>query len=325
MPSPTPAELDGIDTGFVDVDGVAVHVGEVGTGTRGVLLLHHFYGNVATWRRVLWGLADAGVHAVALDRPGFGWSERPDPASGRTNPYTRGFAVRAAREVARAVGLDELVVVGSSMGGTLALELALDDPAGLAHLVLLSPAITGDVGLPAPLRPVLNHRWIRRAARPVVERLSRDITLERVSGGWADASTANNGDVAAYLAPTREPGWADGIWEVMTTEQPPKLSQRLDAVTVPATVVAGRHDGTIRPEWNIRTARALGADLVTLDSGHTPQEEAPAAVVDLVLDRLGRSVAGGPTASAGRAAGPGAAPEDPERGPADATTDGARS
>ena len=296
-PVPAPAALRGITTRFLDVDGVAVHVGEVtGNGAghrRGVVLLHHFYGNVATWRRVLRRLDRVGLPALAVDRPGFGWSQRPDPTTARamdTNPYTRAFGVAAARAAIDAAGWDEVVVVGSSMGGTLAIELAdamQRDPAapGLPHLVLLAPALTGDVGMPPRLRPVLRHPRVGQAMAPLIHRLSRRIDLDRVAGGWYDQRLANQADVDAYRIPTRLPGWAHGIWEVMTVEPPPDLRDVAVGLDVPTTVVSGRHDRTIRPRWNEKTAAGMDAELVVLAAGHTPQEEAPDQVADLIVAR----------------------------------------
>lgn len=342
-----PAHVDGVATGFLDVEGIGIHVGTVNvdihpasrwnthptstdppgavdgspaTGvvaprptaktattattattqgpTVGVILLHHFYGNVMTWRRVMRGLAARGIAAIAVDRPGFGWSQRPTPAqvracmaSGASNPYSRAFGVTAARAAVIAAGWDEVVIVGSSMGGTLAIELAheltttADSPA-IRHLVLLSPALTGDVGVPAPLREVLRAGWIRRAMRPIINRLSRRIDLDRVSGGWHDQRLAGQTDIDAYRIPSTLPGWAAGIWQVMTVESPPNHKQMAVGLDVPTTVVAGRHDRTISPQWNHRTAQGMRAELVEIDTGHTPQEEAPTIVVDLVADRI---------------------------------------
>ena len=315
-PIPEPADLRGVATGFLDVDGVAVHVGEVdggaggnrvpaGDSRRGAVLLHHFYGNVATWRRVLRRLDRAGLPARAVDRPGFGWTERTDPAAARamdTNPYTRAFGVAAARAVIDTAGWEEVVVVGSSMGGTLAIELAhamQADPTApdISHLVLLSPALTGDVGMPPPLRPMLRAPWVGRTMEPLVHRLSRRIDLDRVAGGWYDQRLANEADVDAYLLPTRLPGWAQGIWEVMTVEPPPDLRTVARSLDLPTTVVSGRHDRTIRPRWNERTAAGMDADLVVLDTGHTPQEEAPDQVADLIVERA-LAPAGGSAMSA---------------------------
>lgn len=301
MPNKAPgtrvaADLPGIDTGFVDVDGVAIHTASVGSGdaTRGLILLHHFYGNVATWRRVLRPLGDLDVAAVAIDRPAFGWSQRlpASRAEARSlNPYSRAFAVRAIHEVIAATGWHDVVLVGSSMGGTLAIETAASwsdrhVPKRLAHLVLMAPALTGDVGLPPPLRPFLRAPWITRTARPLVDRLSRRMDLERVTGGWHDQRLADETDVAAYAEPTTDPLWSHGLWQVMTVDEPPRLTSVARALDVAATVVSGRHDRTIRPRWNQRTAALLDAELVQLDAGHTPQEESPDVVVELLLRTL---------------------------------------
>lgn len=293
------ADLPGIETQFVDVDGVAVHTASVGPrdAMRGLVLLHHFYGNVATWRRVLRLLGERDIAAVAIDRPGFGWSQRLPAAraEARTpNPYSRAFAVHAVHEVVTATGWQDVVLVGSSMGGTLAIETAASwaarhdpPPPDLAHLVLLSPALTGDVGLPPPLRPFLRAPWITRTARPLVDRLSRRMDLERVTGGWHDRSLADDSDVAAYAEPTADPLWSHGLWQVMTVDEPPSLRATAGALDVRATVVSGRHDRTIRPRWNHRTAALLDAELVQLDTGHTPQEEAPDVVAELLATTLG--------------------------------------
>lgn len=319
-PTPEPADLDGIATGFIDVDGIDVHVARVpqqphtrhpddattnrdepgGHDRVGVVLLHHFWGNVATWRRVLRGLDDRDIPAVAVDRPGFGWSQRPNPARARShdpNPYTRAFTVDAARRAVADAGFDEVVVVGSSMGGALAIELAdmLTNGAHTnareppraprpAHLVLLSPALASDVGVPAPLRALLRGERVNRIMRPVVERFSRGMDLDRVAGGWHDRSLADESDVTAYAEPMQLPGWAHGVWQLLTVESPPSLHRTAAGLDVPTTVVSGRHDRTIRPRWNRRTARTMDARLVEVDAGHTPQEEAPHLVVDLVAD-----------------------------------------
>lgn len=329
--APAPADLEGITTRFLDVGGIQVHAGCV-DGSRGpalptdgardrrglassarthsgpdtdarvgVLLLHHFYGNVATWRRVMRQLDARGIPAVAVDRPGFGWSQRPTAAQVRAttkaaapNPYTRAFGVAAARAAIDAAGWDEVVIVGSSMGGTLAIELTAAMEADAAapairHLVLLSPALTGDVGMPPPLRPLLRAGWIRRALRPVVNRLSRRMDLERVAGGWHDRALADQSDIDAYRIPTQQPGWADGIWQVMTVESPPDLRSVAAGISAPATVVSGHHDRTVRPKWNRRTAAGMGARLVEVAAGHTPQEERPDLVVDLVAEVVAAS------------------------------------
>ncbi|MGN7998203.1 alpha/beta fold hydrolase [Sphingomonas sp. 22176] len=118
---------------FLEIDGVGLHYVERGTGPA-VVLLH---GNGMTLQDYtasgVLGLATAKYRVIAFDRPGFGYSTRP-----RTTLWT---PVAQARLIAKA--LEELeagpaVVVGHSWGTLVALALALEAPAAVSGLVLLS-------------------------------------------------------------------------------------------------------------------------------------------------------------------------------------------
>ena len=134
---------------FVDVDGVRLHYLERGEGPP-VVLLH---GNVVTaedW--VLSGVLDrvAERHRViAFDRPGYGYSERPQ-GSAWTAASQAELLLRAFAQL----GIERPVVVGHSWGTNVALAIALADPAAVRGLVLLSgyynPTLRADALLVAP-------------------------------------------------------------------------------------------------------------------------------------------------------------------------------
>ena len=135
---------------FIDVDGVRLHYLERGEGPP-VVLLH---GNVVTaedW--VLSGVLDrvAERHRViAFDRPGYGYSERPQgsawTAASQAELLLRAFA---------RLGIERPVVVGHSWGTNVALAIALADPAAVRGLVLISgyynPTLRADALLVAPV------------------------------------------------------------------------------------------------------------------------------------------------------------------------------
>jgi pimeloyl-ACP methyl ester carboxylesterase len=281
-------ELVGERGRLIDVDGLEVHVVEDGPrDSPAVLLAHHFYGSVATWRRVVPPLA-TGAHVIAHDRPGFGLTERPVVRRGRPNPYTRAEQARASWHLLDRLGVGTAVLVGSSAGGTHVLEMFAHEPQRVRGLVLLSPAITGDVGAPPALRPLLRTPQARRLAPRIVERIVDDVPRQRVERSWHDPTRLTDEDVEAYRRLVRVEGWARGLWETMIAEPPPDLRELLPRIDVPTVVVAGRSDRTIAPHFNARTTRAIpGARLELLDDcGHLPQEERPDAVVAAVEEVL---------------------------------------
>jgi pimeloyl-ACP methyl ester carboxylesterase len=146
---------------FIDVDGVRLHFLERGEGPP-VVLLH---GNVVTaedW--VLSGVLDliAERHRViAFDRPGYGFSERPQGSA-----WTAASQAELLLHAFAQLGIERPVVVGHSWGTNAALAIALANPAAVSGLVLVSgyydPTLRADALLVTPaavpvLGDVLRH------------------------------------------------------------------------------------------------------------------------------------------------------------------------
>lgn len=268
--------LAGPDSRFLEVDGVSVHHRVTGPAEAPTLLLfHHFYGNVATWRHVHEGLSDH-YRVVSFDRVGFGLTERPPRSRWQgINPYSREMSARIALALLDDLDAQTATLVGSSAGGTAALETYRRAPGRIRGMALLSPAITGDVGAPRMVRPALRTWPLRAIGTGIVRRAAGEITRERVSRSWHDPSRAGDEDVDAYTRAMQVEGWDRGFWEVMTAEPPPDLRGLVRSVQAPTLVVAGASDRIIRPRWNRRTAGALPGGRFHLlpETGHTPQEE----------------------------------------------------
>ena len=146
---------------FLEVDGVRLHYLERGAGPP-VVLLH---GNVVSAEDyvssgVLERIAERH-RVVAIDRPGFGYSDRPHGTL-----WTPAAQAELLPGAFAQLGLDRPVVVGHSWGTLVALALALDHPETVGGLVLLSgyykPTVRVDVPLVAPpavpvLGDVLRH------------------------------------------------------------------------------------------------------------------------------------------------------------------------
>lgn len=134
---------------FIQVDGIRLQVIERGSGPA-VLLLH---GNGASAEDfigcgLLQRLAER-YRVVAIDRPGFGYSERP-----RDRLWTPQAQARLIAEACAQLGVQDPIVLGHSFGTQVALALALECHLPLRGLVLVSgyyfPTLRPDVWLLAP-------------------------------------------------------------------------------------------------------------------------------------------------------------------------------
>lgn len=140
-------------------------VAVVGEGPP-LLLLHGFDSSHLEFRRLAPLLA-ADHRLFIPDLYGFGFCPRPSQAAYGPAAVLRHLeqllAVIAEREGEQPLGL-----IGASMGGAVAVELARRCPARIARLLLLAPA--GLTGRPMPLPPLLDQLGVRFLALPAVRR-----------------------------------------------------------------------------------------------------------------------------------------------------------
>lgn len=87
----------------------------------------------------------------------------------------------------------------------------------------------------------------------------------------------------------------EAVAEVLASQRDLDLTPRLGELTMPVTVVHGRHDPTRPVERARELARGVGdGELVVLDTGHTPVHEAPHEVAAALRALAGRSARSGP-------------------------------
>lgn len=232
------------------------------------MLLHGFTQTGVSWRPVVERL-DGDVEVVAPDLPGHGTAAdvRLDLA---------GTAAALAGDHGRAT------YVGYSMGGRLALRLALDHPDRVGRLVLVGAT----AGIDDPGE--------RAARREADEALARQIEAEGVGpflAGWlaqplfAGLSPAPD-DLAARHANTPA-GLASSLRLSGTGTMDPPWWDRLDAVRAPVTVVAGEHDPKFRAlGQRLVDAVAGPAELVVVaGTGHACHLQDPATVAEIIRNQ----------------------------------------
>lgn len=119
---------------FATVEGIRLHYVDAGAG-RPVVLVHGDGGSTYDWTMSIFDRVAREYHAVAFDRPGLGYSGRPE---GGASPLVQARLLRGA---VRALGLDRPVLVGHSRGGQVVAAYALKYPDEVAGVVDLAGGV----------------------------------------------------------------------------------------------------------------------------------------------------------------------------------------
>jgi pimeloyl-ACP methyl ester carboxylesterase len=219
----------------------------------------------------------AGYRVVAFDNRGFGFSEQP------AHGYRNADYVRLVVALLDSLGISSAVLVGHSMGGTIAAEVALAHPDRVRGLVLIDAAGYG-MRWPGVLKIA---RWPFIGAVATTFR-GRWFTARILRSTFADPSKVTKADVDQYYAPVPQPGFGSALRGVLREFRFDSLGGRLARVQTPTLVVWGIADRWIPVRDGARFARELPrSEFVVIErSGHNAQEESPDRVNLLLLDFL---------------------------------------
>jgi pimeloyl-ACP methyl ester carboxylesterase len=262
------AQADAFTETFVEAAGLRIQLRRGGRGAP-LLVLHSELG-VPGWLRAYAELAERfTVYVPSL--PGFGQSGRPDWIAS-----VRDLAAWITWFVRELKLAQPLPVIGSSLGGWLAAEIATMNAGLFTKMVLVAPA---------GLQPEEGHVWDyfihsnQEAFRQAFCQPSNAEEYARYYGkAWTPEDEAQaewNREMAARL-----------LWKpYMRSHTLPAL---LGAIATPTLVVWGREDAIIPVNVCPRYVRAIpGATAKVLDGcGHLPEMEQPEAFARVVLDFL---------------------------------------
>ena len=258
------------------VDGTRLRYIEAGRGTP-VLLLHGVGASIYAWRKNIASMADAGFHVIAFDNRGFGFSDQP------TTGYDNVAYARLAVALLDSLHLADAVLVGHSMGGAIAAEVAIRYPQRVRGLVLMASA---GLGTREPL-------LFRVARWPIVGPLAaglrgRGFTARLLKATYADPRKVTEDDVDQYYAPVARDTYGAALRGVLREFRFDGLRGRLDHIGCPTLVLWGSADRWVP----LALGRALAAGIprsalvIVPDAGHSVQEEAPQEVNRLVIKFL---------------------------------------
>lgn len=225
---------------FAEIDGARIHYLDEGSGPP-LVLIHGLGGQMHNFTHSLLDRLKHNHRVIILDRPGCGYSTRPRKASAALSVQAKTIAALIDE-----LGLEQPLIVGHSLGGAIALMLALEHPEKIGGLALVAPATHAGKAVPPLFRGIyVRSKLIRRVmawtlAIPM-SITNRELVLGTVFGpGGVPADFALKGGGLLTLRPRSY--IAASMDLIAAIEDLQRMPARYGDLTVPVGILFGAND-----------------------------------------------------------------------------------
>lgn len=270
---------------FVDLPGgVHLHYRDEGKADAPVIVLLHGFGDsVFSWDGWVKSLGDR-YRVIRIDLPGHGLTRAPEGYAATADSYADLVDAFAAK-----LALPKFALVGNSMGGGVAWQVAVRYPDRLDALVLADAA-----GWPAqtlknpPLAfRLLKYSWGRAFLRSID---NKPLIRQGLKADVVDPAVITPAFIDRWAELQRAPGHRAILMSIQPGAHSVATVEALSTIKVPTLVLHGEKDHIIEPASGRKFAEAIpGAELILYPNvGHLPQVEIPEKSADDVAGFLQR-------------------------------------
>ncbi|PWA12329.1 alpha/beta hydrolase [Pueribacillus theae] len=270
---------------FITVDDVKLHYISEGSG-QPIVLLHGGMLSSGDFIDVIKLAAKQGYHAIAFDRPGYGYSERPKQIE-----MTPIFQAKLIHKALKKLRINKpIILVGHSWSGTMTLSYALQYPSEVAGIVTLGAAMYKE-GYPAEHGDFLS----KLVTTPILGSFILNTLLKTPLGkGMANAMATATFEPEKVPEGYREKVYALGFRpghfkanreDVLAFPETSKnLSSRYKEINIPAMIIVGEKDpfGTIEQAQRLKNEIPHATLMLIPNIGHMIPELHPEIVMDIV-------------------------------------------
>ncbi|WP_051927421.1 alpha/beta fold hydrolase [Ruegeria halocynthiae] len=268
---------------ILPVTGGRIHYVEKGNPARPtIVMIHGLSGQLQHYTYALVGLLADDYHVIAVDRPGCGYSTRDTADLARLPEQAR-----MIQEFLNTKGVTDAVLVGHSLGGAVALAMALDYPTKIKALALLSPLTQQMSGTPQVFKPLeIRTEWLRNfigntiavplAAKSAPHALSAVFAPESAPADFLDRAGGALGlRPSAFITASQD---VVGIDESIGTQ-----AARYGDLTVPGGILFGAQDAILSANAQSAPMTQFGLTDERLDGrGHMIPITAPTACATFI-------------------------------------------
>ena len=241
-----------------NVAGLDVYCESEGSSGPSLLFIHGFRNSSQSWMPLRSRLDASRTRAWYLDLPGCGRSDVP----ATWKDCTIAAYTETVRQFCAMVGLSDLILVGHSLGGGIAMNVALAHQGLLRGLVLVAPTPADGIGY-------LSEDQISSLIDPSDDELE---ALARAAFHRPPPEAEFQGLLATVRSASPE-----HIEGAIRSQRDFDIADRLGEIAVPTLVVGGDRDRHIPIRHTLRTAAAIRRCGVQIyhEVGHAPFFEVP--------------------------------------------------
>jgi pimeloyl-ACP methyl ester carboxylesterase len=271
---------------FIEVAGTRLHYEVTGPDAApAVLVLHGASGNLHEPKLALED-AFSDYRTIWLDRPGLGWSERPDGGG----PWTPQREAALIDAFLTELGYDQVFVVSHSWGAAITLRVLMDHPNRAAGAVLIAPAIRANVGEAAFYNRLTGWPVVGTIlTRAVVPAIGPNGLRDGAASAFEPAQPPENYVERAYLPLILRPGpWRNNAADMARVNTSLEEQEgRYDEIAQPVIIVAAPGDTVVLTDrHSVPVAETVqnGELRLVEGEGHNPHHGHPGLIALALAD-----------------------------------------
>ncbi len=254
------------------LNGLKIRYNEYGQeNTRHILFIHGLGSSADRWLDIPDALSE-NLHIITLDLPGFGKSDKP-----RTMDYTIENFRDIIIDFINKIGIndDKISIVGHSLGGFIAAEVAMKKKDLIEKLVLIDSS--GLLENPTPLL----EEYLQAAMSPTKDRV-RKVFQQMVANPTRITSKLIDDFIVRINLPNAKNSFKSTLENSTNTQINPERLKQID--TIPTLIIWGIKDKVIPLEHSARFKEFMANSHVEIipDAGHAPFAEKPDRVCEIL-------------------------------------------
>ena len=266
---------------FIEVDGKQIRYRDYSEGDSikpNLILMHGFGNTLNTWRHIVPELQKY-YRVIAIDLIGFGLSSKPV-----NYDYGNQNQARTIGLFARNLNLDSFIIGGHSLGGAIAVHVALHNET-TTGMILFNPGII-TTGVPEITRYLnLIFPFARVSAKQFTKRDFREAFLKR---SFIHPSIVTDEVVDEIMLGVRSEGYMDGTTSMMSKYYVANELELLPSLGLPTLIIFGQEDRTKSIDEAIALNENIKGSKLHLieNAGHYVHEEAPEKVTKKIIKEI---------------------------------------